>query len=498
MRHDGTEEHELLVGERLEDVAPGHLPRTLEELQAGTSGELAAERAMPSNFVERISNPVTAQTIATEIDPEDRIFDEPASPLPARTHIDRPREAEQQARRVAALRRELHRMRIGLERIISGLQELGELYPDSEDDIHRSELLDLRLQTLESQISSNQGLTVQPANDALVLSRALGSPRETRRPSAPSGMPINNTFRSSRATNHDQNLQELRTRLSIAVVQENALSVVHGDASHTLECAKENLRAATVRRESLEREIRVSEQDVAFYGSREDVERQGPDYESFFRGMSSIWGDRYRTMEEESRRHRLEMSSQEALSHMYGGHHGHSHDMGHDDVAEANQALQAELGGPSDTGRRSGVMFRSSPPRAENWRSTTQVSVPVPRWRTNQTHDMTVSGGAPPSARRLERLRDPWRVQRQALGYGEFYTGSDEEYEYEDEDGSTEEEPTGLDQDGRPAPVDDKDLMVKMECKICYGQLASVAVLPCGQYFLSAYHIAHGNADSGG
>lgn len=38
----------------------------------------------------------------------------------------------------------------------------------------------------------------------------------------------------------------------------------------------------------------------------------------------------------------------------------------------------------------------------------------------------------------------------------------------------------GLDGDDRPAPLDDEQLMVKLECKVCLTQKASVACLPCG------------------
>ncbi|MCJ1244689.1 hypothetical protein MMC30_001888 [Trapelia coarctata] len=43
------------------------------------------------------------------------------------------------------------------------------------------------------------------------------------------------------------------------------------------------------------------------------------------------------------------------------------------------------------------------------------------------------------------------------------------------------EPPKSLDKDdGRPAPLDDEDMVVKMECKICFAQIATIALLPCG------------------
>ena len=37
-----------------------------------------------------------------------------------------------------------------------------------------------------------------------------------------------------------------------------------------------------------------------------------------------------------------------------------------------------------------------------------------------------------------------------------------------------------LDRPERPEPVPDEDMMMKMECKICFSQIATIALLPCG------------------
>ena len=48
------------------------------------------------------------------------------------------------------------------------------------------------------------------------------------------------------------------------------------------------------------------------------------------------------------------------------------------------------------------------------------------------------------------------------------------------------EPPKSLDKDdGRPEPVNEEDMMVKMECKICFAQVATVALLPCGMSLVS-------------
>ncbi|KAF2198055.1 hypothetical protein GQ43DRAFT_341709, partial [Delitschia confertaspora ATCC 74209] len=37
-----------------------------------------------------------------------------------------------------------------------------------------------------------------------------------------------------------------------------------------------------------------------------------------------------------------------------------------------------------------------------------------------------------------------------------------------------------LDTDNRPSAKSEKDMMVKLQCKVCYDQIADIAVLPCG------------------
>lgn len=51
----------------------------------------------------------------------------------------------------------------------------------------------------------------------------------------------------------------------------------------------------------------------------------------------------------------------------------------------------------------------------------------------------------------------------------------------EDDESDLEEEIKGLDDDdGRPAPKSDEEMTLMMECKVCYSQIADIAVIPCG------------------
>lgn len=185
----GTEERQAMgLGERLEDTSPGYLPRTLNELRAGTSRESAAQHFEQSHAS---ANPTTSNASLTantpepdeiQIDPEDRIFDPPSPPAhpqprstttpttstnfpePQVITIDRTHEATYRAgrieyrnRRIASLRRELQRLRVSIDRVASGLRELGEQVPDSGDTRSRSLELDSRLQTLEQRLSHSRG-----------------------------------------------------------------------------------------------------------------------------------------------------------------------------------------------------------------------------------------------------------------------------------------------------------------------------------------------------
>jgi hypothetical protein len=52
------------------------------------------------------------------------------------------------------------------------------------------------------------------------------------------------------------------------------------------------------------------------------------------------------------------------------------------------------------------------------------------------------------------------------------------------------EPPRSLDKDdGRPEPISEEQMMVKMECKICFGQLATIAMLPCGKCSAILYYL---------
>jgi Zinc finger, C3HC4 type (RING finger) len=82
-----------------------------------------------------------------------------------------------------------------------------------------------------------------------------------------------------------------------------------------------------------------------------------------------------------------------------------------------------------------------------------------------------------------QRVLQHMDLQRSTIGNGDPQTQSDRDGGIASEqrtflDG--EAQYPGLDGDGRPEPMNDEQLTVKLDCKVCLTQRASIACLPCG------------------
>ena len=294
-----------------------------------------------------------------------------------------------------------------------------------------------------------------------------------------------------------------------------------------LETARSNLHIATDRRRALEQEIHYHDQNLNIYGSREDVESQGAEHESPIGGMFNTWNERHRSLETERLEQRLQ-SARRGLNLPQIEHTrnqlGPLHQQ--DPRNSVTQDGFSFLNAPPRPVQQTASHFSSAPPqrhqtlqrdvdrRVESFNTARAAIIAPPALIDNavpsyisQRNAIAPSlplppGMAPPAwhphlslaptmvpgfAGRTVRLHDPWSLQRAYLGHDEFYTGSDDDDDEDSEGGGDEPRAKGgkgLDKDdGRPKPVEEKDLFVKMECKICYGQLATVAVLPCGRSF---------------
>ena len=533
IKHDnGREEHHSMIGERLEDVAPGYLPRTLDELRATSyiSGIVSNQTSTESSQIvdqsstgglnaniDSLSGP-SAVSDEDPIDPEDRIFDPPeitspttlslttllstntlsttslpivSSPIPSisttlqmrtpsrtTSHADRARQAEYQARRVAALRRELSRMRSGIGRVLSGLQELGEHIPDSQDAVRSSANLDSRLQVLQNRLTGTRGLE----HIGALPDQLANDTRDTMdsTPGALERLPgILDLVRNDLQLSLQQRLEAARDAEGWTRRQRELVAV-------RLEEIESEAQAATERRRQLEREVRMHEQNARIFGTREEVERQGAEYESPIGGLFTRAYARYGAREEERRQEQLLQEIFEAGERFVAD----------DDGEEASQPDRYQSGGPRPppttamerTMRATSSILMDREETAEERRERADVARLGQLRQHNIILDEDVGGNS--LLQDLERRAPDRRYGHSATMRRQMAPAADHldpELDIDDMDEhvsseNVQEELAGLDiNDGRPAPKTDEEMMVKSECKICYGQLATVAILPCGQ-----------------
>ena len=398
IRHeDGREEQQALLGERLADVAPGHLPRTLDQLVAGGTGENSVNE---EPGLENLDPPRTPTEPPLDIDPEDRLFDLDTSsssinqptvssiflPSQSSTHNLSPSTippssvpptstgqasgtervgrnhstpAHDQFRRVAALRREVQCLRAGIERVMSGIQEL---VPDSQNALHHTlqhtTNLTTRLGNIEDflrnpdndrgdLITMDQILNSDTMDWSTDGYSAAGSQPSTgpslhtagnaQTPSAgttsnvfnfaaqsyvPPGwtsiqpthgnnaQPAQNTQPTLNTSNlHEQPLHEARTQLINARTNEQYQRHLFSNRTPNRDQAQSLLRGAIVHREQCERVVANLEysqrQNPGIFDTREEIERQGNNCESPISNMFNQYGSRYQAAEEQRRQERM-------------------------------------------------------------------------------------------------------------------------------------------------------------------------------------------------
>ena len=214
----GQEERQTLEGENLADVAPGFLPRTLDQLRTGVT----SNQVGPRNLNPTIHNVNTTAVDSPEFDPEDRIFDTP-QPSPPRTNLYAPyswryphRESlgwpynlppsnHDHVRRIAAIRTQLERIRLGIESVRSQLQELRGVYPASQYAIHRTSGLRTRMANIQNFLTSaDQVLDPSPP---VVANTGLNMDSEPMEWSTEGGLHIPNTGATRPATRPATSLQ---------------------------------------------------------------------------------------------------------------------------------------------------------------------------------------------------------------------------------------------------------------------------------------------------
>ena len=330
-KEDGSEERIAVLGEDFRDVSPGYLPRTLEELRAGRAANDMAEQSQQ----QQIATEEQGESGPSLEDTLDQLFasasiedDERPQRIPGRTVMDSgsgvthtPRTARElefhrmlddndrqivggnemqqarrsnthaqaitpagsrnrdyQARRIAALRRELHRMRNGIERVISGLRDLGENVPDHSEATGR--LTDLG-HTLNA-------IDVTPSRED--AERAINS--------------VNSLTGQTDASQSDRTLANIQARVDEARQHVNEARRNREQAASELDLADQESRTSQQRLQQLQREQRTTENYLRLFGTREEMLAQGEQYESPIGGMFNRAYERFRAAEEVRREER--------------------------------------------------------------------------------------------------------------------------------------------------------------------------------------------------
>lgn len=283
-KDDGTEERVAVLGEELREVSPGYLPRTLEELRAGRERSEMEEqmRIQAQVAVQEEQQPETSIE-----DTLDQLFQAASTedvPAPVQQHAAPTnihaqamtaagtRNREYQARRIAALRRELFRMRNGIERVISGLRELGENVPDATEATGR--LADL-------------GRTLDDISGAPSTEQADLAIRSVR-----------NLTETAGASQTDRATANMQARVDEARDHMNDARRMRDQAASELDVAEQEFRTSQRRVQQLQREQRTAENYMRIFGTREEMAAQGENYESPIGGMFSRAYERFRAAEE--------------------------------------------------------------------------------------------------------------------------------------------------------------------------------------------------------
>ena len=307
VKDDGSEERVAVLGENFKDVSPGCLPRTLEELRSGrrredgqqvqSSPARQQQESGPSldETLEQMFAAVSAESNDTTTEPgttaarpalaSNSAAQESASASYASNiHAQAmtaagSRSREYQMRRVAALRRELNRMRNGIERVITGLRDLGEDVPNESETTGRLTALGDTLDNI------NGGTSGEEARNAMNSVNELTQSATTQ-------------------TSTDNTLAQIQARVDDARTAMEEARRARDQAASELDYAEQEFRTSQHRFHQVQREQRSTENYMRIFGTREEVIAQGENYVSPIGNMFSRAEERFRAAEQVRREER--------------------------------------------------------------------------------------------------------------------------------------------------------------------------------------------------
>ena len=301
-KEDGTEERVAVLGEDFKDVDPGCLPRTLDELRAGRAASEVApvqtvvqieeqqdtgpslDEALDQMFEDAVAEETSTsarQPVAWESGTADQNQTQDSSAhFPAvRSNIHSQvmtaagtRNREYQARRIAALRRELHRMRNGIERVIAGLRDLGEMVPEHQVATGPLAALGDRIDAISGPASAEAAREAIAGVNALTITANMSS--------------------------NDRALANMQTRVDDARREMEEARRNREQAAAELDNADQEFRLSQQRLQQVQREQRTGENYMRIFGTREEMVAAGESYESPISGMFSRAYERFRAAEE--------------------------------------------------------------------------------------------------------------------------------------------------------------------------------------------------------
>ncbi|KAI9840863.1 MAG: hypothetical protein M1838_003873 [Thelocarpon superellum] len=472
----GAIEQRPVLGEPLKDVAIGHLPCSLAEVavardpgQQASPNTTSASQAAGAGPVELPApSPTGAQgrgrtndmVIAVSQASRSWFDDVPtASEGNVTRHHRHTSPTEFPTRRIAGLRRDLRRMRRGIERIMMGLHELGEEVPEARQVATASADVDRLLGLAEGELLARWETAGAGPGPGPTLAGDITSN-------------VTPTRSASR-----QEVARARAACDQALLRYNS--------------ASEHLRDVLQRHQNLEQEHRALEHFTSVFGTREEVERQGAEYESPISGMfARAWGT-YREREQERRRDRLLRDVLVAEDRMMSdGPRAHPDA----ELAGWERHRRPEYGGLVGA-RLPETPFGLSDSPHSRARGTSYLD--------RDEGSMTDYYGTLPGSSRRDRPRDTTYVgvgNEDLLHYlrrdvaSPLHGRPGEERFFEGDYGSSGSSLDGRgldDDDGRPPPLEDADMTVSLSCKVCYSQVADTAVLPCGHLVMCQVGVEH-------
>lgn len=502
---NGEEERIAVLGEAFKDVDPGHLPRTLDELRAGHERSQAEDQqhihlteevqdAGPSLDVELdqlFEAAVAEERSASSTQPPTENSDQRAEAVRIAgqaMQAAHSRNRDYQNRRIAALRRELHRMRNGIERVISGLRDLGEFVPDPTEATGRLESLGRTLDDME-------GVRAPHGN---ATDRELPPPA------------VGGVYRDPSLTNIQQRLTVAQTQLeqaqrfrdqssrelSAAQIALDEARQNREEAAEALDGADLDLTDHRAQVSQLQREQRTAENYFRVFGTREDMEGQGSEYVSPIGSMFTRAWDRFRVAEEVRRDER---TLRQVLHDEQSGP-GHaelpaSENTPHEDQLEEYYAMLRQQGWTQNPPHPTAPI--DVPANAVTQHDPPGEEPSLPSRIPNRLEYLLRNTPEPDRSAIIARMRENGTAQvlEETAPYGilEFYrrlgaspaslrlqlpAAASDDLANEDEP----DLPQGLDiaDSGRPDPKEDEEMTLKLDCKICYTQTADTACLPCG------------------